>query len=87
MTVLYKPETGLTSEANIIYALNVKSQRSTTWSDLKKVQLVFNNIKKSRYYFIIIHHPSISRHFIRDAEALRAKQKVHKRFMGQDGWA
>ena len=34
MTVLYKPETGLTSEANLIYALNAKSQGSTTWSDL-----------------------------------------------------
>ena len=34
MTVVYKPETGLTSEANIIYALNMKSQGSTMWSDL-----------------------------------------------------
>ena len=31
MTVLYKPESGPTSEANIIYALNAKSQGSTTW--------------------------------------------------------
>ena len=34
MTVLCKPGAGLTIDANAIYVLNVKSQGSTTWSDL-----------------------------------------------------
>ena len=56
----------------------LKGRLPLTLKNLKKAQPVFNNVKKSRYYFIIIHHPSISRRFIRDAEALRAKQKVRK---------
>ena len=37
MTILCRPETGLTIEANAIYVLNTKSQGSTTWSDLQRV--------------------------------------------------
>ena len=34
LTILCRPERGLTIEDNAIYVLNTKSQGSTTWSDL-----------------------------------------------------